>query len=241
VGRKKPGRKRSQESQESIWTKLSTALKDHAAVVAAFISIYGLLIGNWLIIAHDTNLARQNQEAQQELEHSKTQDAAIQTYFDQIGQLLLNNDLRSSEADSDQRTLARARTLTVLGRLDPSRKTQVMQFLIEAGLVSSVEGRDPAISLANADLSRANLRRADLSGAQLGQADLSYANLLSADLRGADLRGADLRGADFSGAGLTDAKVTQEQLDQANSLDSATMPDGQKYEDWLKSRGSGEE
>ena len=35
-------------------------------------------------------------------------------------------------------------------------------------------------------------------------------------------------------ANLTDAKVTQEQLATCKSLNYATMPNGQKYEDWLE-------
>jgi hypothetical protein len=49
-------------------------------------------------------------------------------------------------------------------------------------------------------------------------------NLSSASLSGADLRFADLRGAD-----LSDARVSNEQLDQADSLEGATMPDGSKH------------
>ena len=36
---------------------------------------------------------------------------------------------------------------------------------------------------------------------------------------------------------LEGANVTDKQLDQARSLEGATMPNGQKYEDWLKSNG----
>jgi uncharacterized protein YjbI with pentapeptide repeats len=45
---------------------------------------------------------------------------------------------------------------------------------------------------------------------------------------------ADLSGANLSNAYLKDATVTEEQLEQAESLEGATMPNGQKYEDWLK-------
>jgi uncharacterized protein YjbI with pentapeptide repeats len=55
------------------------------------------------------------------------------------------------------------------------------------------------------------------------------------DLNGANLRGADLRGAD-----LSDAMVTNDQLKQAYRLEGATMPNGQKYEDWVKSREEGD-
>ena len=49
---------------------------------------------------------------------------------------------------------------------------------------------------------------------------------------GVDLTWADLRGAD-----LTSAKVTDAQLERVNHLEGATMPNGQQYEDWLKSKG----
>ncbi len=44
---------------------------------------------------------------------------------------------------------------------------------------------------------------------------------------------AKLDGADLTGA----RNVTEHQLDTCESLEGATMPDGQKYEDWLKSKG----
>ena len=69
--------------------------------------------------------------------------------------LLLEKDLRSSEADSEVRTLARARTLTILVRMNPSRKRQVIQFLYEADLIRGVEGRQPIMSLREANLNDA--------------------------------------------------------------------------------------
>jgi hypothetical protein len=35
--------------------------------------------------------------------------------------------------------------------------------------------------------------------------------------------------------------LTDEQIDAADFLDDATVPNGQKYEDWLKSKGRGED
>jgi uncharacterized protein YjbI with pentapeptide repeats len=61
-------------------------------------------------------------------------------------------------------------------------------------------------------------------------------------LRDTTLSDALLGGANLSGADLTNATVTQEQLDKAESLKGATMPDGQKYENWLRDKaGSGED
>jgi hypothetical protein len=117
--------------------------------------------------------------------------------------------------------------------------------------------------LTSADLSEAHLEGTDLSGAHLGAADLRGAYLQDAKLSGAylydtDLRGAYLSGADLSdaegrfesgahmvrtsldgahldGADLTNARVSEEQPREADSLEGATMPNGQKYEVWLKS------
>jgi len=52
-------------------------------------------------------------------------------------------------------------------------------------------------------------------------------------LRGADLSGADLSGADLGGF----ARGVANELEQeAETLEGATMPNGQKYEDWFKDR-----
>jgi hypothetical protein len=42
----------------------------------------------------------------------------------------------------------------------------------------------------------------------------------------------DLTRADLTGA----EGVTKEQLEQAKSLQGATMPNGQKYEDWIEDK-----
>jgi hypothetical protein len=142
--------------------------------------------------------------------------------------LLLEKDLRESKEDSEVRTLARARTLTVLSRLDPSRKTAVMLFLVEAGLVQRIEEqRSPIINLLGAklngaDLSTTNLNGAELSHANLNFADLSYAdlnegaNLLEADLSNAELRYSELRGAELSNANLSEADLSDAILEDAD-------------------------
>jgi uncharacterized protein YjbI with pentapeptide repeats len=109
-----------------------------------------------------------------------------------MSNLLLVRNLRESAMDSEVRTLARARTLTALRRLDPSRKDELLQFLVKADLVQSVEGRPPLITLSSADLSDTGLSEANLSSADLSQANLSDANLSKANLSDADLSDADL-------------------------------------------------
>jgi uncharacterized protein YjbI with pentapeptide repeats len=88
-------------------------------------------------------------------------------------------------------------------------------------------------NLSEANLSDASLYRATLIDAFLGDANLSGARLEEADLSGADLSGADLSEADLSGA----KGVTEEELEEeAETLEGTTLPNGQRYEDWLKTK-----
>ena len=128
-------------------------------------------------------------------------------------------------------TVAWARTKTVLRRLDGDRKGAILRFLTEAGLIN--KGRPVIGSLVGA-----HLRDAKLQGSVLRNTALQGVDLSGADMRGADLRDADLTRANLSGADLSGATaITNEELEQqAASLKGATMPNGQKYEDWLKDK-----
>jgi hypothetical protein len=130
----------------------------------------------------------------------------------------------------DKATLIRAQTLTVLDRVNKQRrKRAIMRFLLETKLIDS---RNPnRISLQDADFSAAYLTRMDLS-----YSDLNGALLTKVKLSGSRLFKAYLHDADLSKAeGIT----TEELAGQASSLELATMPNGQRYEDWLKSKDRG--
>jgi uncharacterized protein YjbI with pentapeptide repeats len=177
-------------------------------------------------------LENQRAEAARELAEQQSQDESLQTYLGDMGELILRDTspLRGAEPGSEVSTLARAKTLTVLARLDPARKSGLLQFLVEAELVQGVEGRAPVITLSGTDLSSADLRYPEVGGANLSGATLSFANLSDADLSFANLSDADLEGADLEGADLEGAQgVTKEQIEQqAASLKGAIMPDGSK-------------
>jgi uncharacterized protein YjbI with pentapeptide repeats len=186
--------------------------------------------------ARQQQIENQRAKAERELAEERAQGEALQDYLDKMGSLLLEKDLRASEENSEVRTLARARTLTVLERLDPNRKTAVMEFLMEAELVQSVDGgRGPIMpltganlsgadlndaNLLNADLSTANLRDANLSDANLSRADLSDANLPKADLSKAELSDADLSKAELSAADLSFADLRDAALSKADLFDA---------------------
>lgn len=147
------------------------------------------------------------------------QETALQTYIDNMSELLLHEKLRSSAKEDEVQKIARVRTLTVLRGLDAARKASVLQFLLEAGLIDKnrcIIDLSEA-QLLEANLFKANLRGADLHETNLSGANLSYSNLLYINLRGADLtsaklsetnlRGANLREADLHEADLTSAKL----------------------------------
>jgi uncharacterized protein YjbI with pentapeptide repeats len=182
--------------------------------------------------------------AERELARERAQDEALQAYLSQMGSLLLEKDLRKSAKDSEVRSLARARTLTVLSRLDSARKERLLQFLYEAGLLHKEK---PVIDLTGADLSgidlrnnnlsgggafsnnhtglfavplrpsnAANLSGASLSDANLERASLDYTDLSKADLSDAYLSKAELGGADLSSAYLSKADLSNARLAGAN-------------------------
>jgi uncharacterized protein YjbI with pentapeptide repeats len=182
-------------------------------VLAAFALLYGCALEESPVEKQE-QAARAEGSAPQPLPDQSSQDAALQTYFDQMSTLLLDKGLNGAggaKGDREVRTLARMRTLAALERLDPARKRLIMQFLVEANLVQNAPGKEPVIGLVGADLS------------------------------GVDLTGSVLYDANLSGANLSNATgKTAEQLDgQAGSLEGAIMPDGRKYEDWLKDEESG--
>lgn len=188
-------------------------------------------------------------ERELEIENRRAQDEALQAYLDQMSRLLTDYGI-PGDPRAAVNVIARASTLTVLPRLVGRRKRSVLQFLYEAGLIDKDHG---TIDLAGADLREAELGGLRLDGARLRGADLRGANLEWANLRGADLRkthlqaagwlAANLTGADLSEAWMWDVTgMTNEELErQACCLEGATMPDGQKYEDWLKGKSGGED
>jgi uncharacterized protein YjbI with pentapeptide repeats len=228
---------------------------------------YGIMLWDWIkllvvpaaIAAGGLWFNAQQQEREQRLANERAQDEALQGYLDGMSQLLTDKErpLHKAQPGDTLSTVARARTLTVLARLDSERKGSVVRFLYEAGLIHKdclivdlqrsrdLRGADlSATYLTNSSLCRADLREVDLSRTFLPGADLSYANLSGANLSGtqmnsvnlkwANLDGAILSGAFLYSADLTNAGgVTQEQVAQA-SLIGATMPNGQRYEEWIK-------
>jgi uncharacterized protein YjbI with pentapeptide repeats len=247
-----------------------------AIVLGVLIAIghsYGITLWDWIkllivpavIAGGGLWFNAQQRERERQIANERAQDEALQGYLDGMSELLTDKEqpLHKAQPGDNLSTVARAQTLIVLSRLeDGGRKRSVLEFLYESHLIDQIqakldksnliERRRPIVILAKADLSGANLHSAYLRGAHL-----RGANLRGAYLRGAYLREAYLRWADLKGA----RGWTKERLREANSLDGATMPDGQilkdadgpdgptfedepdgpTFEEWLKSKGRGED
>lgn len=194
---------------------------------------------SWWILAQSNPKGREQRKTQQqaELEHELTRDnqqeTLLQAYIDKMSELLLKENMRNSKPEDEVRKIARVRTLSVLPRLDPLRKRNVLQFLYESDLINknksivSLNGADLSdaklseLNLHEADLRRVNLKGAcldwvNISGSNMSKADVSKATFIVANLSGVDLSGAILCESNFSEAYLNDADLSIANLDKAN-------------------------
>jgi uncharacterized protein YjbI with pentapeptide repeats len=183
---------------KTIWDWLSLVF------VPLFLLIGGFYF-NASIQQAERERAENHSKVEREIADDKQKEEALQTYLDRMSDLLLTGKFDFSETKDKAKTVARARTLTVLQRLNGERKAAVLQFLYEAGLVI---GDTPTVDLRKADLSKAslkwaNLQHANLEGAYLDESLLEGALLIEANLEGAFMEGANLDQANLPRANLT--------------------------------------
>jgi len=196
---------------------------------------------------------RQMKERELRIAQLRAQDDALEAYFKQVSELLTDNEqLAGAQPDNRFGALVRARTLTLLTRLNNvdnenlkgshagSHKGSVVRFLYEVGLITNKDA--PVVDLSGAPLSRAHvvgldvLRRrvhnpnepkpylVTLCGANLSGTLLDEALLHNTDLSDANLKGAVLPGANLSLSKLTNADLSNTNLSQAD-LERADLSD----------------
>ena len=186
----------------------------------------GTFVLNRAAKRRDDEAQQEQRESEQAIETARAEEASLQAYLDYISRLLTDPDrpLRRTHMGDNLSVVARAQTLTVLGRLeDEARKRSVLQFLHEAGLIDRTY---PVVNLRGADLQMAGLIEANLLWANLVGAKLRIASLGGADLHGANLQGADLEEAWLKFVDLRVSKdlLTQDHLEQAVGDDTTTLP-----------------
>src|SRR5215217_7599697 len=208
----------------------------------------GTFVLNRAAKRRDDEAQQEQRESEEAIETARAEEASLQAYLDYISRLLTDPDrpLRRTHMGDNLSVVARAQTLTVLGRLeDEARKRSVLQFLQEAGLIDRTY---PVVNLRGADLQganligaylqeanlqEANLQEAYLQEAYLQEANLEGAYLQEADLQGADLQGAKLRGADLFRANLFRAYLEEADLQEAN-LQEANLQEANLQEAYLQ-------
>jgi hypothetical protein len=166
-----------------------------------------VLVGIGLVFEmQQTAREERRAEVERELAELRAQDEALQAYLDQMSDLLLAKD-----------------------GLRESEESSEVRTLARARTITVLRTLDPSRTL---DSSRKTAVIQFLVESELVQRVDGRGPIIH--LSGADLTHAVLNEADLEGANLSNAiGVTEEQLEE---LEGATMPNGQKYEDWLKDK-----
>ncbi len=157
--------------------------------------------------------AEKHAEIEREIALDNQCEAALQEYIDKMAELLLHEKLRESKPEDKVRSIARARTLTLLARLNNVRKGSVLQFLHQSGLIEKDEN---IVDLADANLIGANLPHINLYGANLSRIYLTGANLESAGLVKTKLQVAWLDRTNLRYAALSEAYLGSAHLNNAD-------------------------
>lgn len=139
-------------------------------------------------------LNRSSRISEQKLEVERQREEGLREYLDQMAELLLKIDLNDDSSQAAIIGLMRAHTLAVLRRLDGIRKSIILHFLYEVGLIS---GEDPIL----------NMRRADLTGVIIEASSMHEINL-----RGANLDKAKLQWSQFHGGSLSSTSMRRTDL-----------------------------
>lgn len=185
-----------------------------------------------------------------DLSYANLSNASLSdTYMERVNLSQANlseTDLRGADLSLSNLTEADLTTAT-LDEAQLSGATMVDANLhqAQASRVTFNGANMERANLVQADLTYSSFERSDLTGANLGWANMSRANLekailIEANLSGTNLEDARLQGANLAGAFLFGARVSLKSLSTAKSLAGATMPDGLKYEDWVR-RQAGED
>ena len=154
----------------------------------------------------DLRMAEQQRSTDNEIALNREREEALQAYLSTMTELILGHDL----ADAKVAAIAQARTISLLSRLDGNRRSAVLEFLVEAGLVAAEK---PTIRLSGADLSNMQGVRFSMSGVSLSGANLSNSRLAHASIRNSDLRYADLTDVDLSDSDLCGTDLCGANLD----------------------------
>jgi uncharacterized protein YjbI with pentapeptide repeats len=174
------------------------------------------LAGWWLTKTEketEQNIANQRQEKDHALNLEQTRQASLEKYMSTISELILKNALvgpqnKQDDLSKNTKNLVRMWTLVLLRDMNENRKSQMLQFLYESGLINQPE----SVDLTRANLDLINLWGAYLIGVQLPRVSLKNANLIEATMSDSNLAGSDLTNAELDNAELRDIDLSSETI-----------------------------
>src|SRR6266699_1681965 len=104
-------------------------------IIPAVLVVGGFLL-NYTTSRDEQKSTQLRDQTERDVALDNQREQALRAYIDSMSELLLQENLRGSEEDDEVQKIARVRTLTVLPRLDGKRKSSVLQFLYESGLIN---------------------------------------------------------------------------------------------------------
>jgi uncharacterized protein YjbI with pentapeptide repeats len=189
-------------------------------VVPVALAVLAIAFNSWQS-SREADRERARAEREREFAEETRLDDTLRAYIAQMSELVLDRKLLSSRSGSEVQALARTLTLTTLQRLDGARKGEVLQYLIESGLIRV---RDPKIRLAGADLSSVELNGLRLTDIDLSDTMLWHGRFFDAVLSRVKIDGADASYALFDRAALLGVSLMGTRLPKA-SFDFACLYD----------------
>jgi hypothetical protein len=200
------------ESYKTLYDWLQLLFIPVVLAVAGFWFNHRERIAAELRSAAEREIEQKRAENEQKIALDNRQEAALQSYINEMSELLLHEKLRDSTEDDEVRKIARVRTITILPSLDGKRKGNVIQFLYESGLIDK---NNTIIDLLGADLNWAELGTF-LSEINLSNAILTNAILTLSDLKNAQMNNVILTGAYLDFADLSDADLHYSRMNETN-------------------------
>ncbi|MEO0768123.1 MAG: pentapeptide repeat-containing protein [Cyanobacteria bacterium J06649_4] len=237
----------------TVTTSPGKTVWDWASLVGVPLSLFAL--GYWVQKTQQQQQVALVLEQRNQAE-SAEKEAILQTYFDQISALLLDQQLVLFSADKnstpEQRkrkdvavSIIHARTLSILRRFesDGEKKASVIWFLKRAKVTTDLSGSLSGADLTGAHLSHIFLGESTLTGAKFNSANLYNAFFEKADLAEVEMRhahchrinfrDASLYRADLSNSDMTDACFSGAKLHNVKlvgvKLHNADLCDAQLY------------
>lgn len=182
--------------------------------------------------------AERRYEQEIKIADERSKQATLDSYFEQMEELLLDRSLRSSEENSEVRSVARAITTATIQRLDAEQNDLLFRFLKESRLISgtakfeqlfrSTDETKEKVQEYTAQLNEEieqlafplliglDLSNADLSGVDLSSVDVSTGKFNPVILKGFIYFDVDLSSVNFSDADLSDTTLRNANLTRAN-------------------------